>query len=299
MKVLISGASGLIGSRLIPFLEERGHEVLRLVRREPKGPGEVRWDPAAGTIDSEALAGVEAAVHLSGASIAEGRWTAARKKLLLDSRIDSTSLLAKTLAGLEPKPKVFLSCSAIGYYGDRGDEALTERSAKGGDFLCDLCEKWEQAAKPAKDAGIRVVHPRIGVVFAPEGGALAKMLFPIKMFVGGPLGNGRQYMGWISMLDILGAFEFLMQRDDIEGPVNLAAPQPATNKEVTKAIGLVLGRPAIFPVPGFVLRLMLGEMADLLLLASQKVVPERLREAGYEFKHPELTLALAELIHAG
>jgi uncharacterized protein len=296
MKVAITGATGLVGSALVPFLTAGGHDVVRLVRRAPKAKDEARWDPEAGAVDAAALEGVDAAVHLAGENIAGGRWTEARKALLRSSRLGPTRLLAETLAGLKKKPKVLVSASAIGYYGNRGDAWVTEKDAPADDFLGRLSVEWEAAAEPAREAGIRVVHPRIGVVLSPAGGALGKMLLPFKMGLGGVVGPGTQYMSWVALDDLLGVIHHLLDRADLEGPVNAAAPEPVTNAVFTKTLGRVLGRPTVAPVPAFALRLALGEMADAALLSSTRVRPERLQASGYRFRFPQLEGALRHVL---
>jgi len=296
MKVAITGASGLLGSALVPFLAADGHEVVRLVRRAPKARDEARWDPETSAIDDAALEGVDAVVNLSGESIAGGRWTEARKALLRSSRLGPTHVLAKTLAGLSRKPRVFISASAVGYYGNRGDAWLTEKDAPADDFLGRLSAEWEKAAEPAARAGIRVVHPRIGVVLTPAGGALGKMLLSFRAGLGGVLGPGTQYMSWIAIDDLLGVIRHLLGRDDVAGPANAVAPEPVTNALFTKTLGRVLGRPTVVPAPAFALRLALGEMADATLLSSTRVRPERLLATGYRFRFPELEGALRHVL---
>ena len=296
MKVAITGASGLIGGALVPFLTAGGHEVLRLVRRAPRAKDEARWDPEAGEVDAAALDGVDAVVHLAGVNIAGRRWTEARKALLRSSRVGPTRLLAGALAGLKKKPRVLVSASAIGYYGNRGDAWVTESDAPADDFLGRLSAEWEAAAEPARKAGIRVVHPRIGVVLSPAGGALGKMLLPFKAGLGGVVGPGTQYMSWIALDDLLGVIHHLLDRADLEGPVNAAAPEPVTNAVFTKTLGRVLGRPTVAPVPAFALRLALGEMADAALLASTRVRPERLQASGYRFRFPDIEGALRHVL---
>jgi uncharacterized protein (TIGR01777 family) len=296
MRVAITGSSGLIGSALVPFLTSGGHEVVRLVRRAPKSKDEARWDPEAGKVDTSTLEGVEAVVHLAGENIAAGRWTEAKKARLRSSRVGPTRLLAETLAGLKRKPKVLVSASAVGYYGSRGDAWLTETDSPADDFLGRLSLEWEGAAEPARKAGIRVVHPRIGVVLSPAGGALGKMLLPFKAGLGGILGPGTQYMSWIALDDLLGVLHHVLDRPGIEGPVNTAAPEPVTNAVFTKTLGRVLRRPTLAPAPAFALRLAFGEMADAALLASTRVKPERLLATGYRFRFPELEGALRHLL---
>jgi len=298
MKVLLSGSSGLVGSALIPVLTGGGHQVARLVRSEPApGGSEVRWDPEAGEIRKAALEGVEAAVHLAGESIAAGRWTAAKRARILKSRVKGTQLLAEALAGLKQPPKVLVSASAVGYYGDRGDEALTENSGSGSAlFLSNVCRQWEAAAEPAADAGIRVVNLRFGVILSAAGGALPRLLTPFRMGVGGRLGSGKQYMAWIALDDVVGAIVHVLTTEALRGPVNAVAPQPVTNREFTKTLGRVLGRPTVFPMPAFAARLAFGQMADELLLASQRVEPAKLLASGYQFRFPELEAALRHLL---
>jgi uncharacterized protein len=295
MDVAITGSSGLIGTALRQRLTEAGHTVRRVVRSSP-GPGDVLWSPAEGTIDAEALAGVDAVVHLAGEGIAEHRWTDEQKARIHDSRSQGTALLARTLAALDPKPKVLLSGSAVGVYGCRGDEVLTEESEHGDGFLVGVVRDWEAAAAPAQEAGIRTAFLRAGLVLSPEGGALAKLLPLFKVGLGGRMGDGSQWWPWITIDDTTGAIEHLLTAE-VAGPVNLAAPSPATNAEITQALGRVLGRPTLVPVPAFGPRLLLGrELADNLLFCSQKMLPTRLRASGYEFAHPELEGALRALL---
>ena len=296
MKILVTGASGLVGHRLVPSLESRGHEVLRLVRNAPASEREVRWDPAKGTIDAGALEGVDAAVHLAGENLAEGRWSEEKKRRIRESRVKGTTLISETLAGLGQKPEVLVSASAVGYYGDRGDEVLTEESRSGDGFLADVCREWERATEAAEGVGIRVAHMRFGVILSGEGGALKKMLFPFRMGVGGKLGDGRQYMSWITLDDAVGAIEHALENKALRGPVNTVAPRPVTNKEFTKAMGSALSRPTILPAPAFALRLVFGEMADATLLASQRAEPVRLKESGVVFKYPEIEGALRHVL---
>jgi len=296
MNILVTGSSGLIGSSLVPFLTAGGHRVTRLVRSQPK-PGEmaIRWDPDAGALDAKSLEGVEAVVHLAGESIAE-RWTAEKKRRILDSRVKGTRLLSDTLARLETPPKVLVCASAIGYYGDRGEEMLTEDSAAGSGFLAEVCRDWEGAAEPARIKGIRVVHLRFGMVLSPAGGALAKMLPPFRLGLGGPLGHGRQYVSWIAIDDAVGAIQHAINVEALQGPVNAVAPSAVTNQQFTKTLGKVLGRPTLLPMPAFAARLMFGEMADELLLASARVHPTKLLSTGYVFRYPDLEAALRHLL---
>jgi len=292
-RVVITGASGLVGSSLAGFLATRGHRVDGLVRRPPEaGSTDIRWDPATGTIDAAALEGADAVVHLAGESIAAGRWTPAHKRVVLRSRTDGTRLLAETLARLRRPPRVLISASAVGYYGDRGAEPLSEDSAAGRGFLADVCQAWEAAADPARRAGIRVVHPRIGMVLAAAGGALARMLTPFKLGLGGVVGNGRQYMSWIALDDLVGALHHLIFTDSISGPVNAVAPGPVTNREFTKTLSRVLRRPTLVPLPAPMVRLLFGEMGQALLLDGARVLPARLQASGFRFLYPDLESAL-------
>lgn len=297
MKVLVTGSTGLIGSALLPFLSQKGHAVTRLVRSKPRpGEAEVGWDPASGNIEKAGLEGVDWVVHLAGENIAGGRWTAERKARIRDSRVRGTRLLSESLAQLGQPPKVFVCASAMGYYGDRGEEVLREESAPGTGFLAEVCREWEAAAQPAAEKGIRVVHLRTAMVLSPAGGALAKMLGPFKMGVGGKIASGRQYMSWIAIDDLVGVIHFALTIDALRGPVNAAAPNPVTNLEFTKTLGRVLGRPTIFPMPAFAARLAFGEMAQELLLASTRLEPARLRSAGFKFQFPDLEGALRHLL---
>ncbi len=297
--IAITGASGLIGRSLIPFLTTGGHRVVRLVRGRA-GPDDISWDPVAGRLDAASLEGIEAVIHLAGEPIAGGRWTAESRRRILDSRTQGTTLLADTLARLTRPPRVLLSSSAIGIYGDRGDERLTESSGlrTGPDtfFVEQVGHAWEAAVAPAESAGIRVVRARTGIVLSPAGGALAKMLPPFQAGVAGPIGSGRQFLSWIGIDDMLGGFLHLLSNDRLRGPVNLTGPMPVTNAEFTTTLARVLGRPAIIPVPAAALRLVVGDMADELLLASTRVIPERLIESGYNFRHTELEPALRHVL---
>jgi uncharacterized protein (TIGR01777 family) len=303
MKVLITGGSGLIGSALTHHLRSRGHDVVALRRpRAAFAPGDAVWNPATGIVDTRALSGADAVIHLAGASIASGRWTKARKARLRDSRIGPTGLLARALVNQDRTPRVFVCASAIGYYGDQGDTLLDESADPGNDFLAQLCRDWEEAAQVARDPypsyrrGIRVVHLRTGLVLSSHGGALAKMLPPFKLGLGGVMGSGHQYYSWIAIDDVVGAIEHILSRDALSGPVNLTAPDPVTNREFTATLARVLRRPAVFPMPAFAARMLFGEMADALLLSSARVVPSRLTDSGYQFCHPHLEGALRDLL---
>lgn len=292
-KIVISGASGLVGAQLASFLGTGGHEVYRLVRRAPdSAKNEIYWNPSSQKIDSRSLEGMDAVVHLAGENIAGGRWTEERKMAIRRSRTDGTHLIADALANLDKKPGVFISASAIGYYGNRGDEILTEESNPGKGFLADTCTAWESSANPAREAGIRVVHPRIGLVLSPQGGALAKMLPVFKMGVAGPLGDGKMFMSWIALDDLVGMLHHNIMTNELTGPVNAVAPNPVRNKEFTKTLASVLNRPAVLPAPEFALKMALGEMADQLLLQSARVIPETLNSSSFSFLYPELEQAL-------
>jgi uncharacterized protein (TIGR01777 family) len=297
MRILVSGATGLVGSALVRHLSSSGAEVLQLVRKAARdGSREILWNPSKGIEDVGKLEGLDAVVHLAGEPIAEGRWTEDKKRRIRESRVQGTRVLAEALGGLMQKPSVLLSASAIGYYGSRGSEILTEESQPGDDFLAQVCRDWEEATTPAANAGIRVVEMRFGVILSRQGGALAKMLTPFKLGVGGRLGSGQQYMSWVALDDVVGVIDHLLEKDSLSGPVNTVSPNPVTNLEFTKALGEALSRPTLFPAPGFALRLAFGEMADVALLASQRVEPQRLKESGYVFKYPELKDALHHIL---
>ncbi len=297
MKVLISGASGLVGSALVPFLAAGGHEVGRLVRSPSAAATDrIFWDAASGQVDLGAWTGSDAVVHLAGENIAAGRWTSARKERIRASRVGGTGQLCLALAGWSPRPKVFVCASAIGIYGDRGDEVLDETSPSGQGFLAEVCRDWEAAAEPARQAGVRVVHLRFGVILSPLGGALAKMLLPFRLGLGGRLGSGRQYLSWIALDDAVRAIHHALLREEVQGPVNVVAPNPASNRQFTRTLARVLWRPAFFPMPAWVARLAFGEMANELLLASTRVMPRRLQETGFRFDHPDLEEALRHLL---
>jgi hypothetical protein len=298
--IAVTGSTGLIGEALIASLASDGIGVRRLVRREIRNPAtEIAWRPGEGEIDAAALEGVDAVVHLAGESIAEGRWTDAKKRRIRDSRVDGTRVLCAALAGLHDKPRVLVSGSAIGYYGDRGEETLDESSPPGDGFLPEVCVEWEQATAPAEAAGIRTAQLRTGVVLSKEGGALAKMLTPFKLGLGGKIGSGRQYMSWITLDDMVAGIRHVLATDALSGPVNLTAPRPVTNTEYTKTLGRVLGRPTIFPMPAFAARLAFGQMADDLLLASARVMPTRLEETGYQFRYHDLQETLEHALGQG
>ena len=268
--------------------------MVRLVRREASGPSEVSWDPAAGRLDPSVLGAVDALVNLSGATI-EKRWTESRKREILASRVDTTSLLARTAAALEPHPSVFLCAGGAGIYGDRGNDVLTEESSSGAGFLAEVCRAWEAAADPARESGVRVVNFRQGIVLSRDGGALARLLTPFKLGVGGRVGSGKQWWTWVGMADVLAGYAFALA-GDVRGAVNLCAPNPVTNEQLTKALGRALGRPTVFPLPAFAARLAFGEMAEELLLGGQRALPARLLETGFEFTAPTIDVGLAQAL---
>ncbi len=291
-RIAIAGASGLVGQRLACFLRSGGHHVERLVRRPPQAADEIFWNPANGEIDSAALEGSDAVINLAGVSIAGGRWSRKRKAAIRNSRIDGTRLLADTLANLSAKPEVFVSTSAVGYYGNGGSETLTEESPQGAGFLADVCAQWEAAAKPAADAGIRVVHPRFGVVLGAEGGMLAILARIFSLGAGGPLGNGQQFMSWIALDDLLGVLLECVSNPALSGPVNATSPQPVTNREFSSSLASVLHRPAVMRTPAFAMRLAAGQMAKEVILTSQRAVPEKLLQERFSFALPSLEQTL-------
>jgi uncharacterized protein len=306
MRILVSGSTGLVGTALVEALQEQGHSVSRLVRpstardaaagAEKQGfAGDVAWDPIAGQFDAAAAEGADALVHLAGASIAGARWNAAHKKLLRTSRIDATRHLVGALAELQRPPRVIVAASAIGYYGNRGDETLTEASPPGNDFLAGLCREWEAETARATEFGARVVCLRSGIVLAAHGGALPRMALPFKLGAGGRLGDGQQWMSWLTLAEALSIIQFALATPALTGPINAVTPNPVRNSEFTTVLAKTLHRPALFPAPAFALRLALGEMADALLLISQKVAPSKLADAGYRFLQSSLAGALADL----
>ena len=295
MKVAVTGASGLIGSALVPALRARGHEVIRLVRRAPSAPDEVRWDPAAGTVDLAGLQGIDAVVHLAGAGVGDKRWTEAYKKEILDSRVQGTTTIAQAMASLDPRPSVLVCGSAIGYYGDTGDREVTEKSPQGAGFLADVVAAWEASAQPAVDAGIRVPFARTGLVVSSKGGAWKRLLPIFKLGVGGKVGSGKQYWSFISLRDEVAALIALLEDKRYRGPVNLTAPHPVTNSEVTAAMGRVLGRPTVLPVPAFAIKAALGEFSQD-VLGSQRVLPQVLEGDGFSWSDPTIDQAIQQAV---
>jgi uncharacterized protein (TIGR01777 family) len=289
MKVSITGSTGLVGSALTSSLSNSGHEVIRMKR-----PAD--WDLERSFVNASSLEGADAVVHLAGENIASGRWTAARKQRILDSRVKGTKLIAEAVSRMDKRPQVLISASAIGYYGDRGSEILREDSPAGSGFLADVCRRWEEATSPATRKGVRVVHVRLGLVLSSRGGALEKMLLPFKLGLGGKIGSGNQYWSWITLEDVCGAVIHCMEASGLHGPVNLVGPAPATNAEFTKALGKVIKRPTLFPLPAFAARLALGEMADALLLASARVEPAKLVASRFVFKHRQLEHTLRSIL---
>lgn len=299
MNVIISGASGLVGTALIARLRDRGNGVCRLVRRQARSDDEMSWDPRAGTVDVERMSEFDAVVNLAGENIASGRWNKEKKQRLRESRVQGTRLLATSAAAgfkKSGKPTVMINASAIGYYGDRGEAIVDEQSPAGNGFLADLCQEWENATAEAQSAGLRVVLLRIGVVLSSQGGALAQMLTPFKLGVGGKVGSGRQYFSWITLDDLVAMIDYVLNNADCSGPVNAVAPGAVTNAEFTKTLGKVLGRPTIFPMPALAARLAFGEMADELLLASTRVAPRRIGQTDFSFAHADLDSALRHVL---
>jgi uncharacterized protein len=294
-RILVSGSSGLIGAALLRSLRASGYEVVCLIRGAASGKGQIAWDPAR-ALAPESISGFDAVIHLAGESIV-GRWTEAKKHRILESRVQGTRHLAEALAATPQRPQVLISASAIGYYGDRGEETLREDSTSGEGFLPEVCREWERAAEPAAGAGIRAVQMRFGLVLSASGGALQKMLLPFRMGVGGNMGNGRQWWSWVDIDDLVGAVQHVIDTEAVRGPVNMVAPSPVRNEEFTKTLASVLSRPAIFPMPAFAARLVFGQMGDELLLASQQVEPAKLLASGFIFQKPDLRKALEGILH--
>lgn len=293
-RILISGVSGPIGAALLPSLKQRGHKVVRLLRGAATSDDQISWDPTK-PIAPESVSGFDAVIHLAGETIV-GRWSAAKKKRILESRGVGTRHLAEALANAPKRPRTFISASAIGYYGNRGEEVLREDSSPGHDFLSEVCRQWEAATEPARQSGIRTANMRFGVILSTEGGALRQMLLPFRLGLGGRIGDGRQWWSWIHVNDVVGAIYHVMKTDLVHGPVNVVAPKPVRNAEFTQTLARVLHRPAMFPVPAFAARVAFGEMADELLLASQRVEPAKLVASGYPFQHSDLHNALQEIL---
>ncbi len=297
LEIAVSGSSGLVGSALVERLEADGHLVRRMVRGSSHASErDIAWQPAEGRLAVDALNGVDVVIHLGGESIASGRWTESKRRRIRESRVDSTRLLAETIARMQTPPRTLLCASAVGYYGNRGDEILTEEAAPGHGFLAETCRDWEAAAEAARSAGIRVVHLRFGVVLSPQGGALRQMLPLFQLGLGGRLGSGKQYMSWITLADCVGAICHVLDHDDLAGAVNVTAPEPVTNRQYTSLLAKALRRPAFLPAPSAALRLVLGPMADELLLASTRVTPEQLLQSGYTFQHSRLESAFGSLL---
>lgn len=296
MRIAITGASGFVGQAVAVALRAGSHDLVRLVRRPDGRPDSATWDPATGALDAKNLGAIDAVIHLAGENIAAGRWKASRKNAMAESRGPATERLCRTLLTLPQRPRVLVSASATGIYGDRGDEVLDEQSAPGTGFLADVAQAWEAATAKARDAGMRVVTLRIGMVLDPAGGALSRMRLPFRLGLGGRLGHGRQWISWITRRDLVRAIEFVLQREDLSGPVLAVAPEPVTNRDFTRALGRALSRPTFVPAPAFLLRLLFGEMADALLLASQRAVPRRLPASGFAFADPQLGPALQSML---
>ena len=301
MKIIVSGGSGLIGRALVASLAGDGHRAVVLSRRPerlrdlPAGASAAAWDARSADRLAPLVSGADAVVHLAGESIADGRWSDERKRRIRDSRVDSSAAVAEAIAAAEARPAVLLQASAVGFYGDRGDEKLTEESASGDDFLAEICREWEDASAAVEAHGVRRAVLRTGVVLAAEGGALPKMMLPFRLFAGGPVGGGGQYMPWIHLADEVGAIRFLLDNPGASGPFNLTAPEPLTNREFSRVLGRVLRRPSLLPAPAFALKLALGEMSKI-VLEGQRALPHRLREAGYRFRFPDAEAALRDLV---
>jgi uncharacterized protein (TIGR01777 family) len=299
MKFLVTGSSGLIGSDLVAALKDRGHQVIRLVRSEDQlSDNRLLWDPEHHELNMADFEGFDVVINLAGENIASGLWTEAKKKKIRDSRVLTTHMLCELLAMLNKPPKILINASAVGYYGDRGDEILDENSLPGTGFLAEVCQKWEEATKPASDKGIRVILLRFGAILSSKGGVLGKMRLPFKLGLGGVIGSGKQYMSWISIDDLIGVVLHVISNDSLSGPVNTVTPEPVTNKEFTKTLGKTLNRPTILPVPAFAVKLIFGEMGDELLLSSTRALPSKLEASDYTFLYPDLASALKHLLES-
>ncbi|HVS81569.1 MAG TPA: TIGR01777 family oxidoreductase [Pyrinomonadaceae bacterium] len=296
MRIVVAGASGLVGSALVPLLKAEGAEVTRLVRSAAAASGEIEWHPDRGSIDAPALGGFDAIINLAGDGIADGRWTEEKKRRILDSRVNGTRLLSETMAKVSRKPAAFINASAIGFYGSRGDELVDEESGPGEGFLASVCRQWESATAPAEQAGIRVVKLRFGVILTKDGGIMGSMLRPFKLGLGGKVGSGKQVISWVAMDDVVAAINFILHDESLRGPINVVAPRPVTNEEFTKTLGRVLSRPTFMAMPAFAARLAFGEMADEMMLSSTRVAGKVLNDAGFEFQYPELEGAVRAML---
>ncbi|HYT09875.1 MAG TPA: TIGR01777 family oxidoreductase [Mycobacteriales bacterium] len=292
MKVAVTGSSGFIGSALVPSLRAHGHAVLRIVRRPPQGPDEVRWNPERHELDPAVLSDVDAVVHLAGVGVGDRRWSAQHKRAILSSRIDGTTTVSEAVAGAGPRPRALLSSSGVDWYADLGDRPVDETGPPGGSYLAEVCRQWEAATVAAEQAGVRVAHLRTGLVCGPRGGLVGRLLPLVKLGVGGRLASGEQYWSWISLADQVGGIEHVLGRDEITGPVNLTGPNPVTNAEFTRALGEVLSRPTVLPVPAFALRIAVGEFADEGIISGHRVLPRVLERTGYRFQHDTAEKAL-------
>ncbi len=295
MRALIAGASGLVGSALVPLLTAEGWEITRLVRASPRA-GEIEWHPDRESIDAPVVEGFDAVINLSGDGIASGRWTDEKKRRILDSRVSGTRLLSETMANLSRKPATFINASAIGFYGSQGDRLVDEDSGPGEGFLAQVCREWESATGPAEQAGVRVVKLRLGVILTKQGGIMGSMLMPFKLGLGGKVGAGNQVMSWVAMDDVVSAISFILSHQTLRGPINVVAPRPVTNAEFTKTLGRVLSRPTFMAMPTFAARLAFGEMADEMMLSSTRVAGKVLNDAGFRFQYPELEGAVREML---
>ena len=293
MNILITGASGLIGTELTPYLQKQGHQVMKLTRNQTD---DMYWRPEENIIHLPVDMHIDTVIHLAGENIAEGRWNKQKKQRIRSSRVEATALLARTISALEPKPKIMLSASGIGFYGDRGDRIITESDPAGVGFLADVSREWEAATRAAETTGIRVVHMRIAPVLSPNGGMLKRMLPAFRLGLGATLGSGKQYMSWITIDDVVRAMDFLLQTETLEGPVNLCTPHPVSNREFTKTLGRILHRPAVFRIPHPILKILFGELADKELVASSRAIPDRLIKSGFKFEYPELEKGLHHLL---